>query len=313
MSALSAARNTPTMGAGGTPVLTNYPVYTNTHIYAGSLVGINSSGYLVPMSVSTTLTCVGMALETVDNNPGNSGALYCQVQQGVARWANGSSITLASVNALAYADDDQTVSTTATGKSIAGTIYKVDSEGVWVYSGLAAPISASSLTTFITLLASTTTAEGAALVGIADAGSLYTGTTVETALQEVGKKANAGAAFPMTTPVVLSTATTAQVVMRWVPKYAGTIAALDGQVTVPVTTTAKLATFFPLISAVQISGGLLAVTSTSLATLGARVTGTAVTAGNAFSAGQEITVTANTVTTFTEGELLLQMFIGPAA
>ncbi len=309
--ALSAARNTPVMGAGGTPVLTNYPVATATIIYEGALVALNSSGYLVEGSASTTLTCVGRANATVDNSSGQNADKYCDVMQGVFQWANGSSITLGSVNALCYILDDATVTTTASGHSIAGTIYAVDTQGVWVYSGLAAPISASTLTSFITLLSSTTTAEGAALVGIADGGTLYTGTTVETALQEVMKMAQAK--VPQCTPVVLNTAVTNAVVMRWLPKYAGTIAALEGQVIVPVTTSLKLATFSPLISAVAVTGGVLAVTSTSLVTLGARVSGTAVTGSNAFTAGQEITVVASSVTTFAEGQMLLQMYVGPAA
>ncbi len=250
-----------------------------------------------------------MALATVDNSAGGNAGKYCDVQQGVAQWANGNSITLASVGALAYIVDDQTVSTSATGKSIAGTIYLVDTTGVWVWSGLAAPIAAATFNTFISNLAATSTALGASLVGIADAGSILSGATVEAALQQVEYQAMAGIAGPITTPVVLSAATSAQVVMRWLPKYAGRITALDGFVLVPVTTTAKLATFSPLISAVAVTGAQLAVTSTSLATYGVRVSGTAATGSNTFTAGQEITVTANTVTAFTEGQLLLQMYV----
>src|SRR5262245_62519181 len=122
------------MGSGGLPVKTNYPVYQSTTIYKGSLVAVNSSGYLVPGSTSTTLICVGTATQHIDNSGGASGALYCEVFQGVSRWANGNSMTLAAVGDLCYIVDDQTVSTVATGRSPAGTVYLVDSDGVWVYS-----------------------------------------------------------------------------------------------------------------------------------------------------------------------------------
>ncbi len=43
-------------------------------VYKGALVGVNTSGYLVPMSHETaSLKFVGVANETVDNSAGNAG------------------------------------------------------------------------------------------------------------------------------------------------------------------------------------------------------------------------------------------------
>lgn len=179
--ALTANRNTPAFLPSP---LRSYPVAASTKIYAGSLVALNSSGYLVPGSVATTLTAVGRANALVDNTTGGNGALYCEVEQGTFAWVNHSSLTLSAVGDLVYIYDDESVTSSASGTSIAGTVAKVDSAGVWVSMGIIGPLDASVTTDFITSLASTSTGQGAALVGIEDAGSLFAGTTVEAALQE---------------------------------------------------------------------------------------------------------------------------------
>lgn len=140
MSALTAARNTPMMGHGGLPITLSYPVAASTTIYAGGIVAINSSGYLVMASDTASTKVVGIAAD-VDGanvvNSGSNGDVNAPVLQGVARWANGNSITLASVGVKAYVSDDQTVATSGTTNSIeVGLIYLVDSQGVWVYTGL---------------------------------------------------------------------------------------------------------------------------------------------------------------------------------
>lgn len=189
--ALSKNRNTPILGAGGVPVNTSYPVAADAIIYPGALVAKNTAGYLVPASADNTLLCVGTcdpaAGLVIDNTGGANGALNAPVIQGVARYTNGNSMTLAAVGGLVYAVDDESVSTSSAGSTrpIAGTVYLVDTNGVWVYVGLAAPVDGTSLTAFINNLASTSVAEGASLVGIADAGSYTAQTEVEGALQEL--------------------------------------------------------------------------------------------------------------------------------
>lgn len=185
MSALERDRSTPVMGAGGIPVRTSYPVKADAIIFKGALVALDATGYLVPGATSSSLIAVGRATQNVDATDFSSGELTCEVDQGVFQWVNGNSITFAAVGTLAYIVDDQTVSSNASGKSIAGTIFAVDDSGVWVYTGLNAPVDASALTAYISSIASTSLAEGAALVGINDAGNLYSGATVEAALQEL--------------------------------------------------------------------------------------------------------------------------------
>lgn len=133
MTALSADRNTPKRESK----LARYPVLTATEIFAGSMVVLDSSGYAKPGVTGTGLVCVGRANEYV-NNEGASGAKYVEVEEGCFRWANGESFTIAHIGDTCYILDDQTVYRTATGKSPAGVVKDVDSDGVWVDTGKAA-------------------------------------------------------------------------------------------------------------------------------------------------------------------------------
>ncbi len=55
-------------------IVVSYRV-SNVKIYKGSMVGVNSTGWLVPMSHATaSLKFVGVANETVDNSTGTAGA-----------------------------------------------------------------------------------------------------------------------------------------------------------------------------------------------------------------------------------------------
>lgn len=112
----------------------NRPVAASTKIFAGSLVAINASGYLVPGSVSTTLKVQGRAEEYVDNSAGANGDLSCKVRRGVFLYGNDGTVALADVGKTAFIVDDQTVADNdgSSARSAAGVIEDVDSDGVWV-------------------------------------------------------------------------------------------------------------------------------------------------------------------------------------
>lgn len=194
--ALTADRDTIQMGAGGVPDFLSLPVAASTVIYKGSLVALNSSGYLVPGSVSATLKAVGRAEQHVDNSTGLDGALSCRVFQGAFSWdTHGTAVGVDDVGSLCWIYDDHTITLDSTGASIAGTICGYDANGVFVMSQLTAPLDASSISAvasdlddYITDVASTANGEGAALVGIEDSAALITATTVEGALAELVKK-----------------------------------------------------------------------------------------------------------------------------
>jgi len=151
--ALTEARNTPSR-AGSAIVV---GVYTNTRIFAGSMVAINSSGYAVSASDAASQSVIGAAYETVDNRTnadgaGDSGTMTIQVIRGVFRWVNGDSFTDANIGDLAFVEDDQTVqkAASASNDSIAGVIIDVDDDGVWVDTSTIGSQGSGSLTTLTT-------------------------------------------------------------------------------------------------------------------------------------------------------------------
>lgn len=130
MTALVQDRKTPTRPGD----LFSRPVAASTKIFAGSLVAINASGFLVPGSVSTTLIVQGRAEEYVDNSAGGNGDASAQVRRGVFLYDNDGTVALADVGKTAYIVDDQTVADNdgSSARSAAGVIEDVDSDGVWV-------------------------------------------------------------------------------------------------------------------------------------------------------------------------------------
>lgn len=137
MTVLAADRNTPTREGD----VFNLPVATNVKLYGGGLMMLNATGYVTKGAAATGQVCVGRAEETVDNAGGADGAKNIDVRSGVFKWANSAAadlITIAEIGDTCYIVDDATVAKTdGTGtRSAAGKIVGVDSDGVWVRSGL---------------------------------------------------------------------------------------------------------------------------------------------------------------------------------
>ncbi|MEG1609931.1 MAG: hypothetical protein RR317_01970 [Bilophila sp.] len=99
-------------------------------VYAGSMVCLNSSGKLVPASITAGLSpVVGVA-----QRQGKSGEKVL-VRRGVHAFdaASADAPTLASIGTACYAADDCTVQkTTATNAPMAGIVLDVTNDGVWV-------------------------------------------------------------------------------------------------------------------------------------------------------------------------------------
>lgn len=133
MTALAADRNTPQRSGDRRDI----PVAASTLIYAGALVAINASGYAVPFSTSTTLKPAGRAEVRADNSAGAAGDIKVHVAVGIFRWGNSTStdaLTQADIGSDCYGVDDQTVAKTSgtNTRSIAGKVFDVDDQGVWV-------------------------------------------------------------------------------------------------------------------------------------------------------------------------------------
>lgn len=105
--------------------------------YKGGMAAINAAGYLAPAGIANTDIVVGRFVDTYDNSGGSAGDINGEAEQGIFRWANGDSITVAHIGDPCYASDDQTVNKSdAAGRPYAGRIVDVDSQGVWVLQGL---------------------------------------------------------------------------------------------------------------------------------------------------------------------------------
>jgi hypothetical protein len=143
MAALSAARNTQEMADVQRAPMA-YKQKGSTTIYQGSLVVLNA-GYAVRGSTATSLVAIGRAKRTtvnagadgavpVDNTGLGIGTAYIEVDEGTFKWLNSGTdaVVAADVGAVVYIEDDQTVSHTSTGKSVAGVCVRLDSDGVWV-------------------------------------------------------------------------------------------------------------------------------------------------------------------------------------
>ena len=131
--ALSGDRNTPRKEGD----IRQFDVAAATKIYAGALVCLNAAGDAVPGSTATTLTAVGRADQHVDNSGGAAGDLTVDVRRGVFRFGNSAGadeIGAEDIGSTAYVVDDETVALTdgTSTRSVAGTIYDVDAQGVWV-------------------------------------------------------------------------------------------------------------------------------------------------------------------------------------
>ena len=134
--AATAAVNTPKKSG----VLQNFGVYTNTRIWAGTMVALNSSGYAVPAADTSGYIVVGRANKTVDNRDGNasglassSGAQTIEVERGVFGWTGRGISNDTAVGSICYVSDDNSV-TNGTGDNsiIAGVVVDYSDGKVWV-------------------------------------------------------------------------------------------------------------------------------------------------------------------------------------
>jgi hypothetical protein len=117
--------------------MVSLPVAASVKIYAGALVALDSNGNAKPGETATGLLGIGRAEAQADNSSGSAGDINVEVRKGVFRFENsagGDEITLADIGADCYIVDDSTVAKTdgTSTRSVAGKVFDVDSDGVWV-------------------------------------------------------------------------------------------------------------------------------------------------------------------------------------
>lgn len=113
-------------------------------VFEGSLVAIDTAaGTLVRGQTGTGLLPIGLAIDIPETGTTGNGTLTIKVRlfrEVIAFWfANataGAALTSANVGQLCYVLDDQTVTNSATGNSVAGRVWNVNSTGVLVEPAL---------------------------------------------------------------------------------------------------------------------------------------------------------------------------------
>ncbi|MBO9419160.1 hypothetical protein J7481_06610 [Labrenzia sp. R4_2] len=133
MTALTTDRRTPERSGDRR----QHPVKAGATFYAGALVALGADGFAVPMTAATGLIALGRCETRADNVAGADGEIAVTVGAGIYRFSNsagGDEITTAHIGQPCYGVDDQTVALTdGTGtRSVAGTVFDVDAQGVWV-------------------------------------------------------------------------------------------------------------------------------------------------------------------------------------
>lgn len=111
------------------------PVAANTHIYAGTLVARNATGYAVPASDAAGLRVVGRAEREVDNSGGAAGDVQVAVKRGVFLYANsaGEPVVASGIGGDCYVKDAATVSSVpGTNSVVAGKVVAIEDDRVWV-------------------------------------------------------------------------------------------------------------------------------------------------------------------------------------
>lgn len=118
--------------------MSNYGVATNTRIFAGTMVALNSSGYAVPAADTSGHIVIGRAAKTVDNRTGqagagDNGALTINVERGIFGWTGRGISADTAVGSICYVFDDNSVTNGAGDNAvIAGVVVDYSDGKVWV-------------------------------------------------------------------------------------------------------------------------------------------------------------------------------------
>lgn len=130
--ALTQGRNTVEITDGRTLLI---PVKANTKIYEGSIVAVDG-GYAIPGKKAEGLLIAGRAEVYVDNTGtgGTNGAQRVIVRRGIFKWSNDTTNPVTQVDLLknCYVLDDETVTSLATGASVAGKVLGIENGEVLV-------------------------------------------------------------------------------------------------------------------------------------------------------------------------------------
>ena len=110
----------------------NIPVKGGAELTEATMAAINGDGYAAPAAASAGLKVAGCVQRYCDNRNGADGEQTVSVKRGVFVWDNDGTIKETDILKPCYIKDERTVTITADGSSVAGTILEVDEDGVTV-------------------------------------------------------------------------------------------------------------------------------------------------------------------------------------
>lgn len=130
MTVLAADRNTARRSGDSL----NLPAAAAKKFYAGAIVARDAAGNATPGATATDILGMGRCKAQVDNSAGAAGALRVEIEKGTFLFANSATdpVVVADIGNDCYIVDDQTVSHTDTNQSVAGKVFDVEANGVWV-------------------------------------------------------------------------------------------------------------------------------------------------------------------------------------
>jgi len=108
------------------------PVKAGAELTEATMAVINADGYVETASLAEGLKIAGCIQRYCDNRNGENGSQRVCVKRGTYIWNNDGSIKETDILKKCYAKDGTTVTLTAAGASVAGTILAVEDDGITV-------------------------------------------------------------------------------------------------------------------------------------------------------------------------------------
>lgn len=112
--------------------LLNIPAKGGAELTEATMAAINAKGYAETATAAEGILIAGCIQKYCDNRNGTDGEQTVSVKRGTFVWENDGSIKETDILKKCYIKDAVTVTLTAEGSSMAGTILAVEDDGVTV-------------------------------------------------------------------------------------------------------------------------------------------------------------------------------------
>lgn len=112
--------------------LLNIPVKAGAELTEATIAVVNANGYAESGTTAPGLLAAGCVQSYCDNRNGGDGSKEVSVKRGTFVWENDGTIKKTDILKKCYIKDETTVTLTADGSSVAGTILEVQDDGVTV-------------------------------------------------------------------------------------------------------------------------------------------------------------------------------------